>query len=253
MPSPHSREAPRFATDHSGFEYFFEDVKEFAARSELADDKAIEWACRYAGSESDPWKHLECVNREDIPNAPAVTLSEFRDQVRALYPHLDSASRYTTADLQRVVDRSRTSQNMTRSDLGEYLRDFIKVSLYLVGKDRLSERERSSKFLEGFPQPIRAAILNRLAIAAHDVLPDDGYPFKTVQAAAGWVLASRDAGFSDPSFPVDLAGGAAVTPPYADIVRAITSVMASSGQLPRPFRRPAGWCPIIEFLRRHEV
>ena len=230
MPSPHSREAPCFATDHSGFVYFFDDVQEFATRAGLNADKAIEWACRYAGAESDTWKHLECVNRGQ--NAPAPTLNDFRDQVRTLYPHLDATRRYTTSDLQRVVDRARNFHDMSRKDLGEYLRDFIKVSVYLVGEGRLSEREQSSKFLEGFPQPIRAAVMNRLAIAAHDVLPDDGYPFKTIQSAAGWVLASRAAGVLDPSFPSTPSRAAVESPPYEEIIRAVSSVMASNNQLP---------------------
>lgn len=236
MPSPHSREAPRFSADHSGFDFFFDDVKELADRAKINDTKAIEWARRYAGSESDTWVHVPCLNR--LANEPVATFLEFRNEVRALYPHLDQARRYTASDLQRVVDRCRHFEDMSRKDLGEYLRDYIKISGYLVEKNRLSLRERSIKFIDGFPQPIRVAILNRLSVTDPDVLPDDGYDFQRAHAAANWVLSSRSSDKVDTSSSAprrtSLESGV-----LEELVRAITAANSSNNQLvPAPAPQP---------------
>jgi len=99
------------------------------------------------------------------------------------------------------MDHARNYEDMSRKDLGEYLgeylRDFIMISEYLVDKDGLSEREQLTRLLEGFLQPIRVAIFNHLAITDHDVLPNDGYPFPSITSAARWVLSSRAMGASE--------------------------------------------------------
>ena len=52
----YSRDAPRFTSDHTGFEAFFDDVDELGTRTTVSDQDRIHWACRYAGAESEPWK-----------------------------------------------------------------------------------------------------------------------------------------------------------------------------------------------------
>ena len=184
MPMANSREAPRFASDSSSFDTFFEDVEELATRSKLEDSAKIKWAIRYAGAESEPWKSLPCM----IADRAAPTFAQFKSEVLLCYPHLSDNRRYTNSDFDRLLERTRSYQEMTRDDFGEYYRKFITYSSYLVAKDRLSERERSNGYLKGFPQNVRSRILHRLSIKKPDVLPDDGYKFADIHDAATFVL-----------------------------------------------------------------
>ena len=190
MPMANSREAPRFSSDPSGFDSFFEDVQELADRAGIDHQSTIKWACRYAGSESDSWKHLQSFKDSDW--------TKFKKEVRQGYPQLDEDRRYTHHDLQVVAESARSYRNMSRADLGTYYRRFLACSSYLIGRNRLSVREQSSMYLDGFPQPVGAAILERLRIVAPTVIPTEGYDFKDIHEAALFVLA---AGFADSTTP----------------------------------------------------
>ena len=182
MPMAGSRDAPRFHDDASGFDMFFEDVETLAERAKIKDADKITWAIRYAGSESDSWRHVPCLTRTGH------TFADFRKDVMKCYPHLSETRRYTIDDLDRLVERTRDYRNMSRSDLGEYYRHFITYSSYLLTKGRLSERERNSAYLRGFPQPVRTQIYQRLAIKKPDILPDEGFEFADIHDAALFVM-----------------------------------------------------------------
>ena len=179
-----SREAPNFIADPSGFDTFFEDVEELAKRADLPDSEKIRWACRYAGSESDSWRRVPCLNREG--HSP--TFDEFKKQVLKGYPQLSHEDRYTIRDLQRLTDRTRDYRDMGRDDLGDYYRRFVTYSSYLIDHDRFSQRERSLYYLKGFPHSVRSRIMQRLTIKQPDVRPDEGYKFEAIHEAAVFVL-----------------------------------------------------------------
>jgi len=183
MPSANAQEAPSFSATRTGFRFFFRDVADLAVRASLSVDEAIEWACRYAGAEVELWEMVECWNRgEEHPESfkdDSTAFDLFRDQVRSLYPNLQDERQWTNADLRRLTERPQQEDDMTRRDLGEYLRTFIKIAQYLVSQDRLSEREKASRYLDGFPSWLRRAVLHRLLITDPHVIPDDRYPFQT--------------------------------------------------------------------------
>ena len=213
MPSVNSREAPRFSDDVTGFDSFFNEVKELAGptRANLSEADKIRWAIRYAGSEAESWKCLECYGKT------TTTFATFRTQVLTCYPQLSADHRYTHNDLNRLLDQFSDLHEMDKGDLGKYLRKFLSITSYLISESRLSDRERDAAFLRGFPQPIRNRILARLAIKKPDVIPGDGYTFMDVQAAALFVLE---------------AGG--ITPPQANIqaqVPIIKSEPAEQGSI----------------------
>ena len=110
MPMANSREAPNFIADPSGFDTFFEDVEELAKRADLPNSEKIHWACRYAGSESDSWRRVPCLNREG--HNP--TFDEFKKQVLKGYPQLSHEDRYTIRDLQRLTDQTRDYRDIVR-------------------------------------------------------------------------------------------------------------------------------------------
>ena len=190
MPMANSRDAPRFASDPSGFDSFFEDVEELAQRSNLSDADKIKWAIRYARSEGDSWKHVECLS--SAQNPPAYDL--FKSQVLQCYPHISATRRYTRRQLDDLVTETSTYRDMTRDDFGDYYRRFLTYTTYLISKTRLTDRERNNLYLAGLPQPVRSRVLQRLAIKQPDVQPDDGYEFKDLHEAALFIFNSGNGG-----------------------------------------------------------
>ena len=176
-----SREAPRFSDDPIGFDDFFNDVKELAQRAGLDEVNKIKWAMRYAGPESASWRYVAC--QADDKKAGA-TFDQFVVEVTALYPTLNADRRHTLDELKRLSTTTRSTAIMTRADLGLYYRHYNTAATYLVQKSRLSERERSEFYLNGFPLSIREAIRQRLGIKHPDVLSSEGYDFNDIHNAA---------------------------------------------------------------------
>ena len=79
---------------------------------------------------------------------------------------------------------------MTHDDLGEYYRKFITYTAYLIAQGRYSVHERNGAYLQGFPQPVRSLIAQRLQIKKPDVVPDDGYEFEDIHQAAMFVFSA---------------------------------------------------------------
>ena len=78
----------------------------------------------------------------------------------------------------------------SQADLGNYYRDFLRVSKPLLEKKRLAESDRDRLFLDGFPEPIKSRVLRRLEIKLPDQDPDDAYTLKQVYDAAHFLLKS---------------------------------------------------------------
>ena len=189
MPLSNARDAPRFSSEPAGFDSFFEDVEELGKRATLDNADKIKWALRYAPTESESWKQVDgYVN----PPADGLTFAEFKRQVRATYPQLNDDRRYTIHDLNSLIRRTQEYQDMSRTDLGNYSRRFDIFTGYLIRKDRLSVREQSSFYLQGFPQPVRVKIVDRLKVKCPDTHPSDGYKLKDIQAAADFVLSAGE-------------------------------------------------------------
>ena len=244
MPMPTSRDAPQFSSDPEGFDLFFECVAELGVRANLVNGALIKWAIRYAGSEAGAWRTFPTSSN---PNS---TLDEFRADVRSCYPHLRVDRRYTIADLDRLVERTQQSVDMSRDDFGDYFRRFRVIATWLVDNNKLSEQDRSHKYLRGFPQPVRASILRRLEVTQSNVFPSDGYPFTALSEAATFVAESGSLDFfgkeTAPSASSSSANGSVDELVKAvSALTALTQVFASTlqpqvaAQPPRMLYQPA--------------
>ena len=134
-PLTHSRGAPHFANDAIGFDTFFDDVDELGRRASASENDRMLWACRYAGAESELWCLVAALSD------PVGTFQQFRAQVRAYYPHLDAARRFTLHDLDRLVRRTQAFTDMDREEFGRYFRSFITIASFLHTHSIISDRE----------------------------------------------------------------------------------------------------------------
>ena len=143
--------------------------------------------------------NVPCLSNDAYPDAFAT----FRREVRDCYPQLNEDDMYSSQDLQRLINLTTKYVDMSRDDLGGYYRKFIAITGFLIKKGRLSTRERGISHLRGFPQPVRSAILSRLAIRKSNVRPQDGYDFLDIHEAALFVLDSGES-FTEGATPVIL-------------------------------------------------
>ena len=128
MPLSHTKSAPVFSRASApAFKEFFRSVAALGKRCGLEDAEMIDWAIRYAGDAGDGWEFLPCM-------AGNPTFDEFELAVRKGYPALDDARRYTHNELTRLVERTQKSTDMTREDVGDYYREFLAISQYLISK-----------------------------------------------------------------------------------------------------------------------
>jgi hypothetical protein len=112
----------------------------------------------------------------------------FVNAVKPLYPGCECDAQYARSDLDFIVADQAAKTMHSQTDLGQYYRSFLRVSLFLIDKKWLAESDRDRLFLEGFPVDIKTRIRRRLEIKMPDVHPDDGYPQQDVYEAAQFLL-----------------------------------------------------------------
>lgn len=217
-PLTFDRDAPRFAADYVGFDNFFDAVSELGRRAGASDRDQIQWACRYAGVESESWELVEAFAE---PNA---TFTTFRDQVRRLYPHLQ----FSFHDLEVLIRRTQTYTNMSQEDFEQYHHSFVTIAAYLKNQQIVSDRECGRRYLEGFPQPVQAYIAHRLGFTKPDIIPANGYDFDDIQATASFVFAAGGSSYQSPSFtPTLLAVSSSDRTSIQDLIQYISTMTQS--------------------------
>jgi hypothetical protein len=149
----------------------------------LTPQDRIKWCIRYANPiDAETWLLL--------PSQTGSVYQTFKDEVLALYPGIDSDRKYTVNDLERLVSEYQIKKTTNKEALGEYHRDFMRISMFLLNKTRISDRERNRWYLQGFHLELRDRILQRLAIVEPTINPDDSYSHLEVHKAALFILNS---------------------------------------------------------------
>ena len=77
---------------------------------------------------------------------------------------------------------------LTTTDLGEYYRQFLLISRYLISMNRLSTHEQSRSFFRGLQPSLEARVRQRLQQKFIDHLPDDPFEIYAVYEAVRYVL-----------------------------------------------------------------
>ncbi len=119
---------------------------------------------------------------------PVRSYEDFKAEVIALYPEATVAQEYSLADFDRLVtDRARTPIH-AEMELGEYYRDFLVVSRFLIAKGRISAQMQARHFLASFELRLATAVHSRLERKFPDHLPDDPYKTDDIYDAALYAL-----------------------------------------------------------------
>ena len=77
---------------------------------------------------------------------------------------------------------------LTTADLGEYYRQFLLISRYLISINRLSTHEQSRSFFRGLQPSLEARVWQHLQQNFIDHLPDNPFEINTVYEAVRYML-----------------------------------------------------------------
>ncbi|OBZ73907.1 hypothetical protein A0H81_06076 [Grifola frondosa] len=116
------------------------------------------------------------------------TYEEWREEVKAFYPTADANRKYTLQDLDLLIgERSRLGIS-TAADLGDYYREFFKITEFLRSRQRLSTSEIARTFYKPFTPTLWQSVHSRLQLKYPDHNPDDFWPLRHILDAAHYVL-----------------------------------------------------------------
>ncbi|KAG1719382.1 uncharacterized protein EDB91DRAFT_1257711 [Suillus paluster] len=181
MPLRGTPSAPKFDGSARDLIRYFEDVSQLANAANLTPAQAIKACLRYIHrDDAGTWETLEETGKADF--------DKFVDAVKTLYPGCESDKQYMRADLEFLVNAQTAKPMQLQDDVGAYLRQFCRVSTFLIKKKCLAENEHDRLFLEGFHPDIQTRIRRRLEIKEPDLHPDDAYTQASVLEAALFLL-----------------------------------------------------------------
>src|ERR1700677_3683069 len=104
------------------------------------------------------------------------TYNEFRQVIYALYPGSEEERKWSVADIDKLVGEQLRLGVLLLGDLGEYHRQFLAITTFLIEKMQLSTAEQSRAFARGFQAELWSCILQRLQLKLPNHFPDDPYP-----------------------------------------------------------------------------
>jgi hypothetical protein len=186
MPCRGSPDAPRFSGQPEDLAHYLDDVAQLCeATGSLDGSRKIKYALKYISREVE---ELWTLAAEESGG----DWSEFLQKTARFYPEIDWDWKYSRAHLRDTVKRWASSPMTSRAHLGQYLRDFERIALYLVRKKRLSEEERNSLFLEGFNPGFKKDLLCRLSLSDLYHHPDDSWAVEETVLQAKFIPGTRE-------------------------------------------------------------
>ncbi|KAF9470608.1 hypothetical protein BDN70DRAFT_821139 [Pholiota conissans] len=181
MPGRAHHSAPKFDGTAALLGNFFEEFEQLADTCSLTNKQKIEWVIRYAPVDDvELWKQT--------PNAKTDDWARFKTEIYKLYPGSTGDRKYSVANLEMITEKNAAIPMETSSQYGEYYRAFCKIANFLKEKDRLTDREISGRFLQGFNYAFRSKIRAQLKSENPTHHTDDPYTLQQIGSAAEFIL-----------------------------------------------------------------
>ena len=185
MPARGDRTAPTFdPRQPRELRRYFSDLEFHFNRSAVVDaTERKKHACRFLDVDTcELWETLaEYTN-------PATPYEDFCQAVYRLYPGSEEERKWSVADMDKLVGESSRIGILSLSDLGEYYRQFLTITSFLLSKNRISIAEQGRAFTRGFQPELWGRILQRLQLKLPDHFPDDPYQLQDIHDAAKFIL-----------------------------------------------------------------
>ncbi|KAF5378263.1 hypothetical protein D9615_008697 [Tricholomella constricta] len=189
MPARGQSSAPTFVPERAReLHRYFSDLNHLFIECSVVDEQEKKThTTRYTDIDTaDLWEQLD-------EFAVGTTYDDWRKAIMALYPGASEERKYSMADLDYLIRERHRLGIQSNSDLGEYYRQFLSVTQFLVSKNRLSINEHDRQFRRAFQSDLWSKIHRRLEILNPNHHPDDPYATETVRAAAEHILHGTNA------------------------------------------------------------
>jgi hypothetical protein len=161
LPFHRAHEAPAFDGTPLTLTRFFQDVDNVYIDCAVAaptDAEKIRWTIYYLDpNTADLWETV-------TPNRATMTWDEFKKKIQELYPGSDRSRLYSARDLENIVADYGERGVYTRADLGEYYREFERISGYLLAHGKTDQAACNRLYIQGFGDATRRRIEQRLQI-----------------------------------------------------------------------------------------
>ncbi|KAJ7176347.1 hypothetical protein C8R43DRAFT_872641, partial [Mycena crocata] len=186
MPARGDRNAPVFdSSKPHELRRYFTDLEFLLARAAVTDNGEMKrHATRFLSVEDQEiW--------EGLPTFTDATQSYnlFKAAVLKLYAGNDEERRFGLNDLDALVGHYARVGIHSKEDLTTFYRQFLRITVYLISKSRLSPAEQGRSFLRAMQPPtFSTAILQRLQIKKPDIHPEDPYDLGDIYDAAQFVI-----------------------------------------------------------------
>ncbi|KAG2339098.1 hypothetical protein BDR05DRAFT_892293 [Suillus weaverae] len=181
MPIHGTESAPKFNGKMELLNEFLDQYEDIADQAVLAGQDCIKGLIRYLSvNDKELWA--------GVPEAQLGDFDAFIKVVKVMYPGCEGDRYFTLTDLHTLSHNQSARPMRLHIKLGDYFREYIRVSQYLLAKAHIGEIERNCIFLEGFPSDVQAQIRMRLMIKFPDHHHEDPYPMTDVHKAAIFLL-----------------------------------------------------------------
>lgn len=184
MPRRTDRGAPAFDGDASGLMRYFDDVRMCCEECGITDGKQIKkYLVRYTdATTAETWESL--MEYEDENK----TVQEFQNAITRLFPGMEPDRKYNVEDLAALVLEWQTKGIRTKTDLGEFHQAFLRISAFLLAKERTGKKEVQRYYLQAYGPELRKEIVNRLCTIDSKHHQDDPFEVNDVYQAANFFL-----------------------------------------------------------------
>ena len=200
MPARRERSAPSFEDSRpEELMRYFSDLEMLLDRYNVTDNHQCKQAAlRYTTIQTERlWKTTEAWSDQ------SKSYVEFRAEIFQFYPDASGDRTYMIQDLDLAIGHYARTGIFSAADLGEYYRQFLLISHFLISKGRLSTQEQSRSFFRGFQPHFEARIRQRLQQKFIDHFPDDPYTLSDIYEAASYVLIGTSAAMIDPTLGLE--------------------------------------------------
>ncbi|KIO02899.1 hypothetical protein M404DRAFT_637503 [Pisolithus tinctorius Marx 270] len=193
IPCRGSPEAPSFSGRPEDLRSYFDDIIDFCDGFGLSDGpERIRFALKYAPFESaDLWSHFVSSSKGDW--------AHFTSEITQQYPELDETSRSHAAELASLKVGFASSDVVSMSSLGQYYRNFRRISLSL--ENLLGPLPHlASMFKYGFPPEFRREVLEHHDASEYSVLSLMSTAKEVLRSSGGlWKSSKVDSSRAQPS------------------------------------------------------
>ena len=229
MPFPGDRRAPTIdvAKDPAGIPLFFDKVRLLGRSAGLLEQQMITWARFYAPPDDQQlWL--------DIPQVVGNDFQAFRDAALKLYPN--ASARYTIGDLYNLVNSSRSMMILNTAALGEYQRNFQRVSSHLIKAGMISTFEQRRLFREGLHPMLNKDLDLNLRFVQHDHPVGVPWDIEVVVQELQRILTGGHLSTADPN-PIQVYSTISGFTPFPQVQHSQTSFIPGAptyGTVPQP-------------------